>query len=98
MRLRELIPLSLPQTSATGVKNPVNFETRLRYNQSFESIVAEVPNTIMLLLMLIPAVMATVGVVKEKETGSIANFYSTPIAINYVNPNDDPRNATPTAK
>jgi ribosome-dependent ATPase len=68
-----------PEPSATGVKNPVNFETRLRYNQSFESIVAEVPNTIMLLLMLIPAVMATVGVVKEKETGSIANFYSTPI-------------------
>jgi ribosome-dependent ATPase len=68
-----------PEPSAAGVKNPVNFETRLRYNQSFESIVAEVPNTIMLLLMLIPAVMATVGVVKEKETGSIANFYSTPI-------------------
>ena len=68
-----------PEPSATAVENPVNFETRLRYNQSFESIVAEVPNTIMLLLMLIPAVMATVGVVKEKETGSIANFYSTPI-------------------
>jgi ribosome-dependent ATPase len=68
-----------PDPSVTGVENPVNFEIRLRYNQSFESIVAEVPNTIMLLLILIPAVMATVGVVKEKETGSIANFYSTPI-------------------
>ena len=68
-----------PEPSDTGVQNPVNFEIRLRYNQSFESIVAEVPNTIMLLLILIPAVMATVGVVKEKETGSIANFYSTPI-------------------
>ena len=68
-----------PEPSDTGVENPVNFEIRLRYNQSFESIVAEVPNTIMLLLILIPAVMATVGVVKEKETGSIANFYSTPI-------------------
>jgi ribosome-dependent ATPase len=68
-----------PEPSDTSVENPVNFEIRLRYNQSFESIVAEVPNTIMLLLILIPAVMATVGVVKEKETGSIANFYSTPI-------------------
>ena len=68
-----------PEPSDTGVENPVNFETRLRYNQSFESIVAEVPNTIMLVLILIPAVMAAVGVVKEKETGSIANFYSTPI-------------------
>jgi ribosome-dependent ATPase len=68
-----------PEPSDTGVENPVNFETRLRYNQSFESVVAEVPNTIMLVLILIPAVMAAVGVVKEKETGSIANFYSTPI-------------------
>jgi ribosome-dependent ATPase len=68
-----------PEPSDTGVENPVNFEIRLRYNQSFESIVAEVPNTIMLQLMLIPAIMAAVGVVKEKETGSIANFYSTPI-------------------
>jgi ribosome-dependent ATPase len=62
-----------------GVENPVNFETRLRYNQSFESIVAEVPNVVMLVLVLIPAVLATIGVVREKETGSIANFYSTPI-------------------
>jgi ribosome-dependent ATPase len=28
---------------------------------------------------LIPAVMSTIGVVREKETGSIANFHSTPI-------------------
>jgi ribosome-dependent ATPase len=58
---------------------PVNFETRFRYNQSFESVNAMVPGEIMLLLMLIPAIMATIGVVREKETGSIANFYSTPI-------------------
>jgi ribosome-dependent ATPase len=38
-----------------------------------------VPSVIMLMLMLIPAIMATIGVVREKETGSIANFYSTPI-------------------
>jgi ribosome-dependent ATPase len=62
-----------------NIENPVNFELRLRYNQSFESIVAEVPNVVMLVLILIPAVLATIGVVREKETGSIANFYSTPI-------------------
>ena len=59
--------------------NPVNFETRFRYNQSFESVNAMVPSVIMLMLMLIPAIMSTIGVVREKETGSIANFYSTPI-------------------
>ena len=67
------------QAQMAGVANPVNFETRLRYNQSFESINAEVPNVVMLVLMLIPAVLATIGVVREKENGSIANFYSTPI-------------------
>jgi ribosome-dependent ATPase len=33
----------------------------------------------MLMLMLIPAIMSTIGEAREKETGSIANFYSTPI-------------------
>jgi ribosome-dependent ATPase len=58
----------------------VNLETRFRYNQSFESVNAMVPSVIMLMLMLIPAIMSTIGVVREKETGSIANFYSTPIS------------------
>jgi ribosome-dependent ATPase len=32
-----------------------------------------------MLLILIPAMMTAVGVAREKETGSIANFRSTPI-------------------
>ena len=35
--------LPWPEASDAAVENPVNFEIRLRYNQSFESIVAEVP-------------------------------------------------------
>ena len=58
---------------------PINFETRFRYNQSFESVNAMVPSVIMLMLILIPAIMSTIAVVREKETGSIANFRSTPI-------------------
>src|SRR5262245_46513401 len=70
----------LAQRAASGnAANPVNFETRFRYNQAFESVNAMVPSVIMLMLMLIPAIMSTIGVVREKETGSIANFYSTPI-------------------
>jgi ribosome-dependent ATPase len=57
----------------------LNIETRFRYNQSFKSVNAMVPSVIMLMLMLIPAIMSTIGVVREKETGSIANFHSTPI-------------------
>jgi ribosome-dependent ATPase len=71
--------LAAQNPSSSSAANPVNFEMRFRYNQSFESVNAMVPSVIMLMLMLIPAIMATIGVVREKETGSIANFYSTPI-------------------
>ena len=54
-------------------------ETRFRYNQSFESAFAMIPSVIMLMLVLIPSMMAAMGVVREKETGSIANFRSTPV-------------------
>ena len=71
--------LAQQATSSSRAAYPVNLETRFRYNQSFESVNAMVPSVIMLMLMLIPAIMSTIGVVREKETGSIANFYSTPI-------------------
>jgi len=58
---------------------PVNVEERFRYNQAFKSVYSSIPGTIMLLLILIPAMMTAVGVAREKETGSIANFRSTPI-------------------
>jgi ribosome-dependent ATPase len=38
-----------------------------------------VPTVIVLMLVLIPAIMSAIGVVREEETGSIANFRSTPI-------------------
>jgi ribosome-dependent ATPase len=56
-----------------------NIETRFRYNQAFLSINAIVPGVFMLMLCLIPAIMSAIAVVREKETGSIANFRSTPI-------------------
>ncbi len=58
---------------------PVNIETRFRYNQAFKSVFAMVPGTIMLLLILIPSMMTAVGVVREKELGSINNLYATPV-------------------
>ena len=56
-----------------------NIETRFRYNQAFLSVNAMVPSVFMLMLCLIPAIMSAIAVVREKETGSIANFRSTPI-------------------
>ncbi|CAN7425093.1 MULTISPECIES: ribosome-associated ATPase/putative transporter RbbA [unclassified Phenylobacterium] len=57
---------------------PVNFNTRALYNQSFDSIYAMVPGDLMLLLMLIPSMLTALSVVREKELGSIANFYAAP--------------------
>lgn len=52
---------------------------RFRYNQDFRSVFAIVPGVVMLMLVLIPAMMTAVGVVQEKESGSISNFRSTPV-------------------
>ncbi len=58
---------------------PVSLQTRFRYNQDFKSVFAMVPGTIMILLVFIPAMMTALGVVREKELGSITNFYATPV-------------------
>ncbi|WP_026381446.1 ribosome-associated ATPase/putative transporter RbbA [Afifella pfennigii] len=62
-----------------GAAPLVEVETRFRFNQAFKSANAMVPSTIMLILMVIPAIMSAVSVVREKETGTIANFRATPV-------------------
>jgi ribosome-dependent ATPase len=57
---------------------PINFQPRALYNQAFKSIYAMVPGDIMLLLILIPSMLTALSVVREKELGSIANFYAAP--------------------
>jgi ribosome-dependent ATPase len=57
---------------------PVKIEARALYNQAFLSVYAMVPGDIMLLLMLIPSMLTALSVVREKELGSIANFYAAP--------------------
>jgi ribosome-dependent ATPase len=57
---------------------PISFYPRALYNQAFESVFALVPGDIMLLLMLIPSMLTALSVVREKELGSIANFYAGP--------------------
>jgi ribosome-dependent ATPase len=57
---------------------PASVELRYRYNPDVKSLVAMVPAVIPLLLLLIPAMLATLSVVREKDLGSIINFYVTP--------------------
>ncbi|MFO0890301.1 MAG: ribosome-associated ATPase/putative transporter RbbA [Isosphaeraceae bacterium] len=53
-------------------------QMRYMYNPTFESIYAMVPSVPAMLLVLIPAILMAVSVVREKELGSITNFYVTP--------------------
>jgi ribosome-dependent ATPase len=66
------LPLLVPQ------KNTAQIEERFMYNPTFESIYSIVPSVPALLLLLIPAILMTVSIVREKELGSMINFYVTP--------------------
>lgn len=57
----------------------INIETRFRYNPDVKSLPAMVPSVIPILLMLIPAMLSALSVVREKELGSILNLYVTPV-------------------
>lgn len=71
--------LDLLNEQATSDTSPAyRFEVRFRYNQAMSSIYAIVPAVIAVLMTLIPAMLTAVAVVREKELGSITNFYTTP--------------------
>ncbi len=57
----------------------VNIETRFRYNPDVKSLVSMVPAMIPIMLILIPAMLTALSVVREKEMGSIVNLYVTPV-------------------
>ena len=58
---------------------PASVEVRYRYNPEVRSINAMVPAVIPILLIFIPAMLTALGVVREKELGSIVNLYVTPV-------------------
>ena len=60
-------------------KVPVKVEVRNFYNQSLRDYNAIVPGLIGLTLLVAPAILAALIIVKEKEEGTIFNFYSSPL-------------------
>ncbi len=60
------------------MKDTATFEERYMYNPTFESVYSIVPSIPALLLVLIPAILMAVSIVREKELGSMINFYVTP--------------------
>ena len=63
---------------ARSTKYSMSFQERYMYNPTFESIYSIVPSVPALLLILIPSILMTISIVREKELGSIINFYVTP--------------------
>jgi len=60
---------------------PVQVEARFRYNQEFRSAVAITPGCIMILLIIIPSMLTALGVVREREIGSISNLQASPATV-----------------
>lgn len=66
-------------TAAASAFGTVNIAIRFRYNPDNLSVVAMAPAMIPLLLLMIPAMLTALSVVREKELGSIINLYVTPV-------------------
>ena len=68
----------LAQSSGAAQPEIARIEPRFRYNQAFESIAAMAPAMPAILLIMLPAVLTAVSVARERELGSVTNFYVTP--------------------
>ena len=67
------------EQSGYKMSSLVNVETRFRYNPDIKSLPAMAPALFPLLILLIPAMLTALSVVREKELGSIVNLYVTPV-------------------
>ncbi|EDZ97740.1 ABC transporter related [Burkholderia sp. H160] len=67
------------QRLGVTVQAPVAVQTRFRYNPDVRSLPAMVPAVIPVLLLMMPAMLTALAVVREKELGSIINLYVTPV-------------------
>lgn len=60
--------------------NPVRLEQRYLYNQAIESDWSMASGLLMLVLMVSPPFLTALGVVREKESGSIYNIYASTVS------------------
>ncbi|APE00473.1 multidrug ABC transporter ATP-binding protein [Alteromonas mediterranea] len=67
------------QMSQAQATSDINVVSRYLYNPDIRSLVAIVPAVIPMMLLMIPALLTSLAVVREKELGSIINLYVTPV-------------------
>jgi ribosome-dependent ATPase len=81
------IVLSYVENLARGARGavpdllPASIEPRFRYNQDFRSVFALTPGLIMIFMVLFSSMLAALGVVRERELGSITNLYASPATV-----------------
>lgn len=79
VHLANLQQLAEQSSPALAHASAASLETRFRYNQDVVSVNAIGPGVMALILAFIPAMLTALGIVREKELGSITNFYATPL-------------------
>ena len=79
VHLANLVQLAEQSSPALNRQAAAQLETRFRYNQDVVSVNAIGPGVMALILAFIPAMLTALGIVREKELGSITNFYATPL-------------------
>ena len=70
----------LPLDRASALVQPVKLEVRYLYNQAVKSAWTIAPVLVMFVLTLAPPLLTALGVVREKERGSIYNIYSSTVS------------------
>jgi len=70
----------LTQEQASRLVHPVTVEVRYLYNEEVRNTWSMVPALVMFTLMLASPLLTALGVVREKETGSIYNIYSSTVS------------------
>ena len=61
------------------IKFPIKIENRNFFNEAMKDYNAVVPGLFGLIFLVVPASLAAIMIVKEKEVGTIFNFYSAPV-------------------
>jgi len=74
-----LVDMATRRLGQDATSSLATIETRFRYNPDVKSLPAMVPAIIPILLLMIPAMLTALSVVREKELGSIINLYVTPV-------------------
>jgi ABC-2 type transport system permease protein/ribosome-dependent ATPase len=66
----------IPLDRAQIAVRPVRVDSRYLYNPAIKSVLGMAPRLIVLILYMVPPLLTALGVVREKETGSIFNVYA----------------------